>query len=187
MARTMVQLQECRGKIRGISAELAAVKRLGEFTMYAIFAVVVGAFSSWPSYEMLGADRAIVSLVFSHAGERIGECRRLSQDELNKLPPNMRKPADCPRERHPVRVEFRTGEQVLYKRTLAPSGIWADGEASIYFRVEVDSGAHDLFIGMNDSGGEADFDVTASVTVELPPGRNLVIQFDEQLQQFLIR
>ena len=46
----------------------------------------------------------MVSLSFSRAGQRIRECRRLTQEELNRLPPNMRKPEDCPRERLPVRV-----------------------------------------------------------------------------------
>jgi len=163
------------------------VKRLAEFMMYAIFAIVVGILSVWPPYELIDKEHAVISVVFTHADERVGECHTLSQDELNKLPPNMRKPADCPRERHPVRVEFRSGDQVLYEETLLPSGIWADGKASIYQRVEVKAGTHDLFIGMNDSGGQADFDYSKTATLNLAPGRNLVIRFDDQTKQFLIR
>ncbi len=153
------------------------MKRLAEVVMYAIFAVVVGTLSVWPPYELMDKDHAIISVVITHAGERVGECRTLSQDELNKLPPNMRKPADCPRERHPVRVEFRAADQVLYGETLLPSGIWADGKASIYKRIEVQAGTHDLFIGMNDSGDPANFDYSKSTTLNLAPGRNLVIRF----------
>jgi len=138
------------------------MKLLVEILMYTLFAVVVGALSVWPPYELVEEDRAIISLVFAHAGERVGECRTFSQEELNKLPPNMRKPADCPRERHPVRVELRSGDQVLYEETMLPSGIWADGKASIYQRIEVPSGAQDLFIGMNDSGGDKGFDYEKS-------------------------
>ena len=163
------------------------MKLLAEIAAYAAFAAVVGLLSVWPRYELLGEDRAMISLVFSHAGERIGECRRLSQQELDRLPPNMRRPADCPRERHPVRIELRSGTEPLYRRTLPPSGIWADGKASVYERIEVSAGVHELFIGMNDSGGETGFDFSTSTTIELSPGRNLVIQFDEQTQRFLIR
>ena len=162
------------------------MKLLGEIAMYVLFAIVVGVLSVWPRYVLIDDDRAVVSVVFSHAGQRIGECRQLSQDELNKLPPNMRKPADCPRERHPVYVELRSADSVLYAETLLPSGIWSDGKSSVYRRIEVPAGQHDLFAGMNDSGG-GDFDYTKIESVALTPGRNLVIQFDEELRQFLIR
>jgi len=155
--------------------------------MYTVFIAVVGVLSVWPPYELVEGDRAIISLVFSHAGDRIEECRILSQEELNKLPPNMRKPSDCPRERHPVRVELQSGGRTLYQDTLLPSGIWADGKASIYQRIEVAAGRHEVFVGMNDSGGSDDFDSTNSASVDMRPGRNLVIQFDEETEQFLIR
>lgn len=158
-----------------------------EILMYAAFALLVGLLSVWPKYQLVEADRSIISLVFSHAGERVGECRQLSQEELNKLPPNMRKPADCPRERHPIRVEFRSGGDLLYGDVLLPSGIWSDGKASVYQRIEVPSGMHDLFIGMNDSGVAVGFDYSKSASIDLAPGRNLVIQFDEDPRQFLIR
>jgi hypothetical protein len=163
------------------------MKVLAEVLMYAVFIVVIGVLSVWPPYELIEDDRAIISLVFSHAGDRIAECRILSQEELNKLPPNMRKPSDCPRERHPVRVALRSGERMLYEDTLLPSGIWSDGKASIYKRVEVRAGRHEVFVGMNDSGGSDDFDPTDAAVVNLEPGRNLVIQFDEETDQFLIR
>lgn len=162
------------------------MRLFAEIALYVVFALVVGLLSVWPPYELVGDDRSIISLVFSHAGERVGDCRRLSQDELNELPPNMRKPADCPRERHPVQVELRSSDEVLYAELLPPSGIWADGKANVYQRIEVPAGVHELFVGMTDSSSET-FDVTRSLTLELVPGRNLVIQFDEETRQFLIR
>lgn len=163
------------------------MKTVAEIIMYTIFIVVVGALSVWPPYELIEEDRAIVSVVFSHAGERIAECRILSQDELNTLPPNMRTVSECPRERHPVRIELRSGTDILYADTVSPSGIWADGKASVYQRIEVAAGEHEIFIGMNDKGGIENFSASNAVTVNLRPGRNLVIQFDEQTAQFLIR
>jgi hypothetical protein len=163
------------------------VKLAIEISMYAVFIAVLAVLSAWPPYQLLDDEISIVSMVFAHAGERVGECRRISQEELNDLPPNMRKPADCPRERHPVRVEIRSGGDVLYSEVIQPSGIWADGKASIYKRIEVRSGRHELFVGMNDSGGAADFDYTTFAVIDLSYGRNLVIQFDEQKEEFSIR
>jgi hypothetical protein len=163
------------------------MKLLAEISLYAAFVLFIAVLSAWPPYQLMADDRAIISLVFSHAGQRIGECRTLSQEELNELPPNMRKPNDCPRERHPVRIEFRTDTTVLYRETLPPSGIWADGKSNVYQRIEVQSGMHELFIGMNDSGSSDVFDYSTSAAINLLPGKNLVIQFDDETQQFSIR
>lgn len=163
------------------------MKMLAEISAYAVFALVVGLLSVWPRYQLIDEGRAIVSVVFSHAGERIGECRKISQEELNKLPPNMRKPSECPRERHSVRVELRSGTEVLYSKTLLPSGVWSDGKANIYQRIEIAAGHHELFIGMNDSGGDLAFDFERRTEIDVLSGRNIVIEFDEQTQQFLIR
>ena len=73
------------------------MKILYQAIAYAAFVTVVATFSVWPSLRLLGADEALLSVSFSHAAERIGECRRLSQEELNELPPNMRRPDECPR------------------------------------------------------------------------------------------
>jgi hypothetical protein len=162
------------------------VKLIGEFIAYAFFAAVVGLLSIWPKLEIVGEQQAIISLSLTHAGERIGECRELTQDELNELPPNMRKPNDCPRERYAVRVELRSDNEVLYRETAAPTGLWSDGKSDVYRRVVVDAGRHELFIGMNDSDGEEGFDYEMSQVIDIVPGRNLTIRFDELEQQFRI-
>ncbi len=163
------------------------MKIVGEILAYAVFAAVVGLLSVWPGYELLDDDEAIISIAFVHAGRRVGECRQLSQEELNKLPPNMRKPSECPRERHPVRVELRSGSDVRYRDVLPPSGLWSDGKSNVYQRLVVDAGSHEIFVGMNDSGGVDGFNYEQSVVLDLSPGRNLVIRFDERKQHFEFR
>ena len=108
------------------------MRLLAEMLAWALFALVVGALSVWPRYEMLERDDALVTLTFTHAAQRVGECRNLTQEEMNELPPNMRRPSDCPRERHPVRIELRSADRLLYGEMLLPSGIWSDGKANIY-------------------------------------------------------
>ena len=163
------------------------MKVVGEILAYTVFAVVVGILSVWPRYELLADDQALISIAFVHAGDRVGECRKLTQEELNALPPNMRKPTECPRERHPLRVELHSGTELLYSDVLLPSGIWSDGKSNVYQRVVVATGRHDLFVGMNDSGSEQGFDYEQSVTIDVAAGRNVVIRFDEKNQRFDIR
>ncbi len=158
----------------------------GMVLAFALFGFAVSVFSSWPDVQLLQPQQAVVSLTFSHAGKRIGECRQLSQEELNKLPPNMRKPADCPRERWPVRVVFRAGDELLLQRTLPPSGIWNDGESTIYARFALPAGQHRLFIGLNDSGASGELDYQLQQEVELFPQQHVVIGFDSNRHEFTI-
>lgn len=163
------------------------MKYLVQMVAYAAFAALVGLLSVWPKYQLLASDQAIASVTFSHAGQLIGECRRLTQEELNELPPNMRKPVDCPRERHSINVEFRVDGAVLYRRKLPPSGLWGDGKATAYQRLKIDAGSHDLFIGMNDSGSDGGFDYEVTTVRDILPGQNLVIDFDELQRAFVFR
>ncbi len=162
------------------------MKYLSQFVAYAAFAAVLGVLSVWPEYRLLPPEKAVISLTISHAGQRIGECRRLTQEELNELPPNMRKPTECPRERHPIMVELRADGKVVYRVTALPSGLWSDGKASVYQRLQMPAGEHEFFVGMNDSGGD-EFDFKLSVNLKLSPGQNLVIDFDELQQAFVFR
>jgi len=154
---------------------------------YALFAVVVGWLSVWPRFQLIDEGQAMVSVSISHAGQRIGECRKLSQEELNKLPPNMRKLDDCPRERLPVRVLLSSDGNPLYEAVMQPSGIWSDGESSIYRRLPLAAGTQRLFIGMTDSKRSEGFDFTLEQEVDLAPGQHLVVNFDGAQQKFIFR
>jgi len=151
---------------------------------YTVFMVIVGWLSVWPRFQLIDQDQAMVSLSFSHAGQRIRECRKLTQEELNKLPPNMRKPEDCPRERLPVRVLLGADGVTLYEITKPPTGLWKDGSTNIYRRLPVEAGTRRLFIGMNESGGEDTFDYSLERVVDLEPGQHLVVGFDSSRQEF---
>jgi hypothetical protein len=68
------------------------MKLVGQVVLYAAFFALLGVLSVRPRLHLMADDEAIVSISFSHAAKRVGECRRLSQEELMALPPNMRKP-----------------------------------------------------------------------------------------------
>jgi quinol-cytochrome oxidoreductase complex cytochrome b subunit/coenzyme F420-reducing hydrogenase delta subunit len=154
---------------------------------YALFAIVVGWLSVWPRIQLIDPGQAMVSVSFSHAGQRIRECRKLSQEELNKLAPNMRKPDDCPRERLPVRVLFKSDGNPLYEAVIQPSGLWNDGQSSVYRRLLLAAGTQRLFIGMIDSNSSEGFDYSLEQEVDLQPGQHLVVNFDGVRQKFVFR
>jgi ferredoxin/coenzyme F420-reducing hydrogenase delta subunit len=154
---------------------------------YIAFAVIVGYLSVWPRFQLIDEGKAMISLSFSHAGQRIRECRKLTQEELNKLPPNMRKPDDCPRERLPIRVVFSANGETLYEAIRQPTGLWKDGSSNVYKRLTVAGGSQRLFIGMNETGESPDFDFTLEQEVDLAPGKHLVVEFDDIQQSFVFK
>jgi hypothetical protein len=159
------------------------MKQLGHWVVYAAFFVSLGVFSVRPRLHLMADNEAIVSISFSHAAQRVGECRQLSQEELAALPPNMRKPEDCPRERHALQIMLVMDDQTLYQATLSPTGLWADGKSTVYQRIRVSAGTHDFAIRMNDSGTSGSFDFENLSTISLLPGENLVVYFDADSQQ----
>ncbi len=154
---------------------------------YTLFTVLVGWLSVWPRFQLINEGQAMVSVSFSHAGQRIGECRRLTQQELDKLPPNMRKLDDCPRQRLPVRVVFSSDDNMLYEAVLQPSGFWNDGESSVYRRLALPAGKQRLFIGMIDSSRSEGFDYSLEQEIDLMPGQHLVVNFDGTQQKFIFK
>ncbi|MCP4407628.1 MAG: hypothetical protein GY807_07680 [Gammaproteobacteria bacterium] len=157
--------------------KLSPLRFLAQFILYALFAVVVGYFSISPAYQYLAPGKAQLKLSFRHAGQHKVECRRLTPEELAELPPNMRNPFDCPRERVALVVELLLDGELLFHDSLNPSGLARDGSSAVYRRFIVDSGRHHLQARLRDSRREQGFDHDHAAEIELMPGQNFVIDF----------
>jgi hypothetical protein len=158
---------------------------IGQIIAYALFALVVGYFATQPPYTHLDPGRALIKLSFSHAGEHREECRRLTQEELNLLPPNMRRPMECQRGRMPLLVELELDGQVLYRDELPPSGLAGDGASTAYRKFPVPAGSHHLVARLRDSRRKDGFDYQKEARVTLEPQQNFVIDFRPELGGFL--
>lgn len=159
----------------------------GQIVAYALFAAVVGYFSTRPAYTHLAPDEALIKLSFSHAGAHARECRKLTQEELNQLPPNMRRPTDCPRERVALLVELELDGKILYQDRLPPAGLAGDGASTAYQKFAVRAGKHRLVARLRDSRREDGFDYEQAVTMDLSPQQNFVVDFRPELGGFLFR
>ena len=153
---------------------------LGQVLLYTFFALVIGVFSQWPPYRHLGPDQALIKLSFSHHGQRVSACRQLGAEELAKLPPNMRAPTQCPRERAPVVVELDIDGRRVVHRVAPPSGLSKDGASTVYHRVQVAAGEHRIAVRLKDSPAGNAFDYERTATVSLAPAHILVIDFDAE-------
>lgn len=153
---------------------------LAQILLFGFFALVIGVFSRWPAYQVLAPERAIVKVSFTHHGKPVSECRHLSAAELAKLPPNMRAPVQCPRERSPVVVEVDVDGKMVYRHAAQPSGLSHDGASSVYQRIELSAGMHEFTVRMNDDARQPGFNHTRTSTLTLAPAQILVIDFDAE-------
>ena len=157
---------------------LPASAWLGQVLLYALFALVIGTFSRWPVYHHLAGDQALIKVSFTHVGKPVGDCRAQSDAELAKLPPNMRAPMKCPRERSPVSVEVDIGGVTALRRTAAPAGLSRDGASAVYQRLVVPAGEQRIAVRLNDDARRPGPTYQREASIELAPAQVLVIDFD---------
>jgi len=151
---------------------------LGQALLYGLFALIIGVFSNWPIYRHLAPDQALIKLSFNHQGKPVSDCRSATPEELAKLPPNMRAPQVCPRERSPIAVELDLDGVMVLRHVATPSGLSRDGASAFYRRLEVPAGTHRLAIRLKDDVRSTGFDFVREAVVTLKAAQILVIDFD---------
>jgi hypothetical protein len=153
---------------------------------YSLFMGLVWFFASSPSIRLIAEDEAKLTIAFAHAGQLREPCRMLSQEELNKLAPNMRKIDDCPRERSPVTIEAELDGESVYQASLPPPGLFGDGGVDVFYSAKIPAGEHQLNLKMNDSVRVEGFNHQFARLVTVEPAQILLIGFDSK-RGFVIR
>lgn len=156
---------------------MAIVRFVAQILLYLPLMAIIGYFSTAPQFTHLPRDRALLRMSFSHAGERLKECRQRSAEDLAKLAPNMRAQMDCPRERTPIRIEAELDGKLLFSLEAPPSGLRSDGASTIYRRLELPSGRHRIAMRMRDRPS-GDFNHRGEIDLDLKPGGSVLVDFD---------
>lgn len=159
----------------------------GQAVFYGLFVAVIGYFSSAPAYEHFPKDMALIKASFSHAGQPKEECHVRTADELANLPPNMRVPVQCGRERSPVMFDLELDDKVVYRAELPPAGLSRDGVSTVYQRFEVPAGRHHLRARLKDSVRVPDFNYIKEADVELAPAQVFVVEFSSRTGGFVFK
>lgn len=163
------------------------IQYAGQAIFYALFMGVLGYFSSFPVYTHLPADETLLKLSLSHAGQIKGACHERTAEELAKLAMHNRKmTTQCPRERNNVVVELEMDGKQLYHVVMKPAGLSHSGVSNIYRRLNVKAGVHKIKARLKDREGE-DFNYVREETVNLAPGRIMVIDFNAATGGFLFK
>ncbi len=163
------------------------LKYAGQALFYAGFAAAIGTFASWPSYQQVPEGAAQIKLSFNHGGARVEDCRRLTAEELSKLPSNQRRPSNCTRQRLPVTIQLIVDGKPIYDAVLQPGGLSGDGQARAYEKFIVPAGKHLIEARLRDSKRSEGFDYESRFEAELAPWQNLAIDFKAEQGGFLFR
>ena len=149
---------------------------VGQVILYGAFAAFIGYFATSPTYHQIPDDVALIKLSISHLGDRA--CRKRTPEELAKMPPNMRAPMDCPRERSDINLEVDLDGEPVFRTVLHPTGLYKDGVSTVYKRFEVKAGTHQLAVRMNDNLVVPGFNFVQDEEITLAPRQVMVVDFN---------
>ncbi|WP_249151892.1 hypothetical protein [Bradyrhizobium liaoningense] len=163
------------------------LRTAGQFVAIVALFAGVAMLSSWPRWRQIPQDSGVMMLTFVHGADRKGECRRLSPEEIAKLPPNMRRVQDCPRIRRSIYVELDVDGRNVYRADLPPTGIAGDGPSRVYQRFVLRAGKYDVAVRMRDTARADGFDHERKETVAFAPSQLLVIDYRPENGEFIFR
>ncbi len=164
-----------------------AIRIILQMLNYFIFMALVWYFSIAPPYHQLEDNQAVITLTMAHESVRVEECTKRSHEELAKLPPNMRIPMDCPRERSPITVELLLDDKPIVKKLVKAPGLYEDQAVNIYHSVKVNSGDHNLVVWMNDDVNREGYTYRHEQKLTLQPEQLLVVEFDNGAKKFTFK
>jgi hypothetical protein len=158
-----------------------------QFTVIMALFAGVAALSDWPVYRQIPEGKGVITMTFVHGADRKAECRRLTPQEIAKLPPNMRRTEECPRGRRPLYVELDIDDRTVYTATLKPTGIAGDGPSRVYERFVLPAGDHDVAVRLRDTPRKEGFDHAHKARIALAAEQNFVIDFNPAANGFIFR
>src|SRR3974390_359365 len=164
-----------------------ALRLAGQFAIIAALFAAVAWLSDRPIYRQIPERSAVMMLTFVHGADRRGECRRLSPEEIARLPPNMRRVQDCPRVRRAIYVELDVDGRNIYRANLPPTGIAGDGPSRVYQRFVLPAKTYDVAVRMRHTARSEGFDHEGRATIDLVPDQQFVIDYRPESGEFIFR
>lgn len=141
-------------------------------------------FSSWPFWQSLPEDHALLRLSFTKSGVR--DCRDRTAEELAALARNMRRAQICERRRAPVYIEMDLNGQLVLAENLLPGGLSGSGPSRVYQRFELPSGDYDIDLRLRDDPKSEAFTSVAAWQVHLAPAQSLAIDYSAAAGGFFL-
>jgi hypothetical protein len=113
-----------------------------------------------------------------HPGLASENCRDLTQEELASTPVHMRRERVCERTRPPVRLQVLIDGATLLETSIAPSGIWNDGNSVSVERIPVALGAHRVSVAIGETTDPDEWTFNEERTLTFTDEARQVVVFD---------
>ncbi len=169
-------------------------RRTAGVLLAAAVTLAVGGLSQLP-YEAEAADHAVVRLAWRVRGVRVEECRRLTDEELRRLPVHMRQAQVCEGRLLPHELTVDLDGRRVVAELVRAAGAREDRPIYVFRELSVSPGGHDLALAFVRQGRRAD-DTTAVVTPDtltlathltLAPKEVALVTYDADARQLTVR
>jgi coenzyme F420-reducing hydrogenase delta subunit/NAD-dependent dihydropyrimidine dehydrogenase PreA subunit len=142
-----------------------------------LFAALIGAGSDlgYASPRLPGSELAIS---LKHPGVASESCRQLSEEELAAKPAHMRKPMECERMRPDVRLRVDIDGVRALETSVAPSGLWKDGNSVSLERIAIEPGDHLVRVAIGETVDPDEWTFEAEQTLTFSEEARRVVLFD---------
>lgn len=176
------------GHVRNIARQLAGG------AVAALILAAVG-FGSRVPVAFATMDSALVRLAWRTVGERVRSCRKLTLQELQKIPSHMRRTEECTSVTLPYRLTVEIGERQVGDLLVRAAGARQDRPMFVFQEYPVAPGDHRLTVKYQRAEdppagaevvGETPEELELDTTVRVAPREIVVVTYDPDQQRLIL-
>ncbi len=157
----------------------------------------VGALSQLP-YTAERATHAVIRLAWRARGERVEECRRLTPEELARIPAHMRREEECVGRLLPYRLQVTLDGSRAVDQLVQAAGARHDRPLFVFRELPVSPGQHALAVTFTHEGtlpagaraeeeAERPLRLVLDTIVTLTARRALLVTYDEARRELVVK
>jgi coenzyme F420-reducing hydrogenase delta subunit len=129
-------------------------------------------------YTAPSIDGSEFVISLKHPGLASENCRDLTEEELASKPVHMRKARICERTRPSVRLRVAIDGVTALETSVAPSGIWKDGNSVSVERIPVEPGEHRVSVAIGETADLEEWSFGEERTITFTDEARRVVVFD---------
>lgn len=171
------------------------VRRAAGIGLAVAATLAIGALSRAP-YTADRAPHGVVRLAWRARGERVEQCRRLTPEELERLPAHMREEESCEGRVLPYRLQLSIDGALAVDELVQAAGARHDRPLYVYRELPLQTGTHAIAVvfaregaippGKREGNDATPARLALDTTVALLPRRVLLVTYDDDARRLVL-